>query len=86
LSVRQEALGLLLLEDYREPWEQLVTYMKWGEWECHPEQCHPSQDQVHKSWTEEDAMKNWGNGAIQSATQRGVSGPTVEWRTEILDS
>jgi hypothetical protein len=28
LSVRQEALGLLLLEKYREPLKQLVTYMK----------------------------------------------------------
>jgi hypothetical protein len=31
LLVGQEALGLLLLENYQEPWEQLVTYMKWGE-------------------------------------------------------
>jgi hypothetical protein len=31
LSVRQEALGLLLLENYREPWKQLVEYMKQGE-------------------------------------------------------
>jgi hypothetical protein len=31
LSVGQEALGLLLLENYPEPWEQLVTYMKRGE-------------------------------------------------------
>jgi hypothetical protein len=31
LSVRQEALGLLLLESYREPWKQLVEYMKQGE-------------------------------------------------------
>jgi hypothetical protein len=31
LSVRQEALGLLLLENYREPWNQLVEYMKQGE-------------------------------------------------------
>jgi hypothetical protein len=28
LSVRQEALGLLLLENYWEPWEQIVTDMK----------------------------------------------------------
>jgi hypothetical protein len=28
LSVRQEALGLLLLENYREPWKQLMEYMK----------------------------------------------------------
>jgi hypothetical protein len=28
LSVRQEALGLLLLENYWEPWEQLVTYIE----------------------------------------------------------
>ncbi len=54
-------------------------------WECHPEQCHPSQDQVHESWTEEDAMENWGNGAIQSASWGGASGPTVEWRTEVRD-
>jgi hypothetical protein len=31
LSVRQEALGLLLLENYWELWEQIVTNMKWGE-------------------------------------------------------
>jgi hypothetical protein len=31
LSVRQEALGLLLLENYREPWKQLMEYMKQGE-------------------------------------------------------
>jgi hypothetical protein len=31
LSVRQEALGLLLLENYQEPWKQLVEYMKQGE-------------------------------------------------------
>jgi hypothetical protein len=31
LSVRQEALVLLLLEKYREPWKQLVEYMKQGE-------------------------------------------------------
>jgi hypothetical protein len=31
LSVGQEALGLLLLENYREPWKQLVEYMKQGE-------------------------------------------------------
>jgi hypothetical protein len=30
LSVRQEALGLLLLENYQEPWKQLVEYMKQG--------------------------------------------------------
>jgi hypothetical protein len=28
LSVGQEALGLLLLENYPEPWKQLVEYMK----------------------------------------------------------
>jgi hypothetical protein len=28
LSVRQEALGLLLLENYREPWKQLMEYTK----------------------------------------------------------
>jgi hypothetical protein len=31
LSVGQEALGLLLLENYWEPWKQLVEYMKQGE-------------------------------------------------------
>jgi hypothetical protein len=31
LSVRQEALGLLLFEKYREPWKQLMEYMKQGE-------------------------------------------------------
>jgi hypothetical protein len=31
LSVGQEALGLLLLENYGEPWKQLVEYMKQGE-------------------------------------------------------
>jgi hypothetical protein len=31
LSVRQEALGLLLLENYQEPWKQLMEYMKQGE-------------------------------------------------------
>jgi hypothetical protein len=31
LSVGQEALWLLLLKNYPEPWEQLVTYMKQGE-------------------------------------------------------
>jgi hypothetical protein len=31
LSVRQEALGLLLLENYREPWKPLVEYMNQGE-------------------------------------------------------
>jgi hypothetical protein len=31
LSVGQEALGLLLLEKYREPWKQLMEYMKQGE-------------------------------------------------------
>jgi hypothetical protein len=31
LSAGQEALGLLLLENYREPWKQLVEYMKQGE-------------------------------------------------------
>jgi hypothetical protein len=31
LSVRQEALGLLLLENYRESWKQLMEYMKQGE-------------------------------------------------------
>jgi hypothetical protein len=31
LSVGQEALGLLLLENYREPWKQLVECMKQGE-------------------------------------------------------
>jgi hypothetical protein len=31
LSVGQEALGLLLLENYQEPWKQLVEYMKQGE-------------------------------------------------------
>jgi hypothetical protein len=30
LSVGQEALGLLLLENYREPWKQLMEYMKQG--------------------------------------------------------
>jgi hypothetical protein len=30
VSVGQEALVLLLLENYQEPWEQPVTYMKWG--------------------------------------------------------
>jgi hypothetical protein len=30
LSVGQEALGLLLLENYWEPWKQLVEYMKQG--------------------------------------------------------
>jgi hypothetical protein len=30
LSVGQEALGLLLLENYREPWNQLMEYMKQG--------------------------------------------------------
>jgi hypothetical protein len=33
-----------------------------------PKQCWTSQDKVHKSWTEEDALEEWGNGAIQSAT------------------
>jgi hypothetical protein len=31
LSVKQEALGLLLLENYWEPWKQLMEYMKQGE-------------------------------------------------------
>jgi hypothetical protein len=31
LSVRQEALRLLFLENYWEPWKQLVEYMKQGE-------------------------------------------------------
>jgi hypothetical protein len=31
LSVGQEALGLLLLENYREPWKQLMEYMKQDE-------------------------------------------------------
>jgi hypothetical protein len=31
LSVAQEALGLLPLENYREPWKQLVEYMKQDE-------------------------------------------------------
>jgi hypothetical protein len=31
LSVGQEALGLLLLENYREPWKQLMEHMKQGE-------------------------------------------------------
>jgi hypothetical protein len=31
LLVREEALGLLLLENYREPWKQLVEYMEQGE-------------------------------------------------------
>jgi hypothetical protein len=31
LSGGQEALGLLLLENYQEPWKQLVDYMKPGE-------------------------------------------------------
>jgi hypothetical protein len=48
-------------------------------WEHHPKQHHPSQDQVHESWTEEDAMENWGNGAIQSASQGGASGRTNCW-------
>jgi hypothetical protein len=30
LSVGQESLGLLLLENYREPWKQLMEYMKQG--------------------------------------------------------
>jgi hypothetical protein len=30
-------------------------------------------------------LEEWGNGAIQSATWRGASGLTVEWRTEIQD-
>jgi hypothetical protein len=31
LSVGQEALGLLFLENYWEPWKQLMEYMKQGE-------------------------------------------------------
>jgi hypothetical protein len=31
LSVRQEALGLLLLENYWEAWKQLMEFMKQGE-------------------------------------------------------
>jgi hypothetical protein len=31
LSVGQKALELLLLENYREPWKQLIKYMKQGE-------------------------------------------------------
>jgi hypothetical protein len=31
LLVGQEALGLLLLENYWEPWKQLMEYMKQGE-------------------------------------------------------
>ena len=31
MSVGQEALGLFLLENYREPWEQLVEHMTQGE-------------------------------------------------------
>jgi hypothetical protein len=31
LSVVQEALGLLLLENYQEPWKQLMEYMKQSE-------------------------------------------------------
>jgi hypothetical protein len=31
LSVGQDALGLLLLENYWEPWKQLMEYMKQGE-------------------------------------------------------
>ncbi len=31
LSVGQEALGILLFENYREPWKQLGEYMKQGE-------------------------------------------------------
>jgi hypothetical protein len=54
-------------------------------WESHQKQCGTSQDKVHKSWTEEDVLEEWGNGAKQSATQRGASGLTVEWRTEIRD-
>jgi hypothetical protein len=31
LSFGQEALGLLLLENYQEPWKQLVEHMEQGE-------------------------------------------------------
>jgi hypothetical protein len=56
LSVGQEALGLLLLENYWEPWKQLVEYMKQGGERC-PKQCQTSQGKVHKSGTEEDALE-----------------------------
>ncbi len=42
LSVGQEALGLLLLENYWEPWKQLVEYMKQGESEL-PSNVEPSK-------------------------------------------
>jgi hypothetical protein len=56
LSVRQEALGLLLLENYREPWKPLVEYMNQGE-STVPSNVKPSQGKVHKSRTEEDALE-----------------------------
>jgi hypothetical protein len=43
-----------LLENYWEPWKQLVEYMKQGE---STKQCQTSQGKVHKSRTEEDALE-----------------------------
>jgi hypothetical protein len=57
LSVGQEALGLLLLENYREPWRQLVEYMKQGESAIPSNVQLPSQGKVDKSRTEEDALE-----------------------------
>jgi hypothetical protein len=57
LSVGQEALGLLLLENYREPWKQLMEYMKQGE-SALPSNIEPAkQGKVHKSGTEENALE-----------------------------
>jgi hypothetical protein len=86
LSVGQvRALGLLLFGELSGTMGPACDIYE-VRWECHPKQHCPSQDQVHESWTEEDAKENWGNGVIQSASQGGASGLTVELRTGVWDS
>jgi hypothetical protein len=52
LSVGQEALGLLLLENYRAPWEQLVNVMKAGQ------QGVPSSEAVPTKYTSPRNKRN----------------------------
>jgi hypothetical protein len=43
LLVRQEALGLLLLENYWEPWKQLMEHMEQGESAIPPSNVEPAK-------------------------------------------
>jgi hypothetical protein len=78
LSVGQEALGLLLLENYCKPWKQLMEYMEQGECAI-PSNVEPANTKYMNPGQKKMSWKSEGMEQYNQLHEaRGASGLTVE--------